>query len=120
MSQETCDVYSFDKKTVELIRNNTPQEDIKKAGELFKLLADPTRLKIAYALTLSELCVCDAAQLSDISTAVASHHLRTMKKFGLVRVRKEGKLAIYQLDDDHVKELVINAVVHAGEVKDNV
>jgi len=90
---------------------------IPEVTKLFKALSDETRMKIAYALTLEEeLCVCDVAQIVGASTATASHHLRHLKSLGLAKFRKEGKLAYYSLDDDHVKQLISIAFAHQEEV----
>ncbi len=94
--------------------------DIKDVELVFKALADATRLKIAYALTLTEeLCVADVARVIDASTATASHHLRLLHNMKLAKSRKEGKLVFYSLDDDHVRQLVYIAMVHAKEGKEN-
>jgi len=92
--------------------------DIKDVELVFKALADATRLKIAYALTLTEeLCVADVARVIDASTATASHHLRLLYNMKLAKSRKEGKVVFYALDDDHVRQLVYIAMVHAKEGK---
>ena len=99
------------------------QDQLKKNGhilevtKLFKALSDETRMKIAYALTLEEeLCVCDVANIVGATTATASHHLRHLKSLGLAKFRKEGKLAYYSLDDDHVKQLIHIAFEHQEEL----
>src|SRR5690625_1140739 len=84
--------------------------------EYFKELTDPTRLKIAYALTLTkELCVHDVASIINASTSTASHHLRLLRDMKLAKHRREGKMVFYSLDDDHVRQLVYIAIVHANE-----
>ncbi|MBN2909569.1 helix-turn-helix transcriptional regulator [Polycladomyces sp. WAk] len=89
-------------------------------AQLFKALADPTRLKIAYALVQEdELCVCDVANIINSSLATASHHLRLLRYMGLAKYRKEGKLVFYSLDDDHVKQLVQLAFDHSKELTTN-
>lgn len=91
-------------------------DDIKDVELIFKALADPTRLKIAYALTLTdELCVHDVAHIINSTTATASHHLRLLKNMRLAKYRKEGKVVFYSLDDEHVHELVKLAMIHAKE-----
>src|SRR5690625_2782168 len=82
-------------------------KEIEGVEEIFKALADPTRLKIAYALTLTEeLCVHDVASVIESSTSTASHHLRLLKDMKLAKHRRQGKLVFYSLDDEHVKQLV--------------
>lgn len=84
-------------------------------AELFKALADETRVKIAYALLHEELCVHDVAALLGVSVATASHHLRLLRQSGLAKSRKDGKFVFYSLDDDHVREIVGQALAHVQE-----
>ena len=122
MSQkDTCDIYCYDEAKVNRIQGNMQNEDLSSVAQLFKALADENRAKISYALCQDEeLCVCDVANIIGSTVATASHHLRTLHKQGLVKVRKEGKLAFYSLDDDHVKQLIMIALAHKKEVKVNV
>lgn len=103
-----------DKDTVYEI---TPKmNDVDGVEEVFKALSDPTRLRIAYALTLAEeLCVQDVAQIIGSSSATASHHLRMLRMMKLAKQRREGKMIFYSLDDDHVRQLVYIAMIHAKE-----
>ncbi|WP_102347662.1 ArsR/SmtB family transcription factor [Bacillus sp. Marseille-P3661] len=115
-SKDSCDVFCFDKEKVNRIQNALMIENIEKLAKVYKVLADENRAKIAYALCLEdELCVCDVANIIQSSVATASHHLRTMKKMGLARFRKEGKLAFYSLDDTHVKQLILITLEHLKE-----
>lgn len=113
-SKDTCDTFCYDEEKVNRIH---PQMgEVSGVEQIFKALSDGTRLKIAYALTIeSELCVCDVAHIIGSTTATASHHLRLLRNMGLARYRKEGKLAFYSLEDDHVHQLVSIAMVHAEE-----
>lgn len=85
---------------------------------IFKALADETRVKIIYALLQEpELCVCDVAQISSLTIAAASHHLRLLKTMGLARSRKEGKLVRYSINDDHVRIILEEALRHSEHLK---
>lgn len=119
MSQkDTCDIYCYDEVKVKRIQSKMQKEDITSVSQLFKALADENRAKIAYALCQDEeLCVCDVANIIGSTVATASHHLRTLHKQGIVKYRKEGKLAFYSLDDEHVKQLIVIALTHTKEVK---
>ena len=119
MSQkDTCDIYCYDEAKVNRIQGNMQNEDLSSVAQLFKALADENRAKISYALCQDEeLCVCDVANIIGSTVATASHHLRTLHKQGLVKVRKEGKLAFYSLDDDHVKQVIMIALAHKKEEK---
>jgi ArsR family transcriptional regulator, lead/cadmium/zinc/bismuth-responsive transcriptional repressor len=101
---------------VNSIYDRLKREDFKGTVEIYKALADTNRLKIAYTLFLEEeLCVCDIANAIEVSVATASHHLRFLRKKGLAKYRKSGKMVYYSLDDDHVKQLVELAFIHRNE-----
>ncbi|RFA34504.1 transcriptional regulator [Virgibacillus dokdonensis] len=111
---DVCETFCYDEDTVSRIRPKIDKMD--GVEQIFKALADATRLKIAYALTLErELCVCDIATIIGATKATASHHLRLLKNMGLAKHRKEGKLVFYSLEDEHVHQLVTIATVHAKE-----
>jgi ArsR family transcriptional regulator, lead/cadmium/zinc/bismuth-responsive transcriptional repressor len=113
--KEICDVFQFDEEKVVNIKKQLHEVD--GVALIFKALADETRLKIIFALSQSELCVCDVAAIIDSSTAAASHHLRHLKKHGLAKSRKEGKMMFYTIDDDHVTILLQQAIAHSMEKK---
>ncbi|ODA14980.1 transcriptional regulator [Geobacillus thermoleovorans] len=116
--KETCEIYCYDEEKVNRIQGELQKEDISRVVLLFKALADENRAKIVYSLCQDEeLCVCDIANIIGASVATTSHHLRTLYKQGIVKYRKEGKLAFYSLDDDHIKQLIMIALVHEKEVK---
>ena len=119
--KDTCEIYCYDEEKVNRIQWELQKEDISSVSQLFKALADENRAKISYALCQDdELCVCDIANIIGSSVATASHHLRTLHKQGVVKYRKEGKLAFYSLDDDHIKQLIVIALAHKKEVEANV
>ncbi|QFT91110.1 Cadmium resistance transcriptional regulatory protein CadC [Bacillus sp. THAF10] len=112
--KDTCETFCFDEPKVNTLKNRV--EEVNGVELIFKALSDPTRLKIAYALTLEkELCVCDVANIIGSSTATASHHLRMLKNMNLAKYRKEGKLVFYSLADDHIHQLVSIALIHSKE-----
>lgn len=86
-------------------------------AETFRLLGDPTRLRIVAALAEDELCVCDLAVLVGVSRSVVSHSLRSLRQMRLVRYRKAGKIAYYALDDAHIASLVSEGVRHVEELE---
>jgi ArsR family transcriptional regulator, lead/cadmium/zinc/bismuth-responsive transcriptional repressor len=91
------------------------EETIHETSETFKVLGDPTRLKIVLALAKEELCVCDIAALLNLTESAVSHQLRVLKNLRIVRHRKSGKMAYYVLDDKHVEDLIKSAVRHTRE-----
>jgi ArsR family transcriptional regulator len=92
-----------------------PQEELDGLGEFFKVLTDPTRLKILYALGLGELCVFDLSVTIGASVSSVSHHLAGLKRVRLVKARRDGRIIYYSLDDDHVNSIVKFAREHLGE-----
>lgn len=83
---------------------------------IFKALADDTRVKVIYALSETELCVCDVAALIGGSKATASYHLRLLHHMGLAKYRKDGKLVYYRLADPHIGNLVREVLEHLEQV----
>ena len=86
-------------------------------AEVFKLLGDPTRVRLLDALGQGERCVCDLAALVGISESAVSHQLRLLRGARLVRVRRAGRLAFYALDDHHVIGLLHDARRHVEEAR---
>ncbi len=120
MSNDRCEIYCFDEAKVKKAKSSLETVDPVDTARIFKALADPTRLKIAYALVQEkELCVCDVANIIDSSLATASHHLRLLRNMGLAKYRKEGKMVFYSLDDDHVNQLICLAFDHSKEFVEN-
>lgn len=116
MSKDVCEVTCIDEGKVSRVQNQLSGRNHMEVAKIFKALSDDTRIKIAYALSLEELCVCDVANIVGSTTATASHHLRLLKNLGLAKYRKEGKLVFYSLDDEHVKQLIKLAYEHQQEV----
>ena len=109
-----CEVTIIHEDVVVAVKKQLP--DVTKVAQIFKALADETRLKIAYALTIEdELCVCDVSEIIGSSTATASHHLRFLRDLSLAKSRRKGKLVYYSLADHHVNELVKIAYEHVIE-----
>ena len=84
-------------------------------ADTFRVLGDPTRVRILDALAPGELCVCDIAELVDISESAASHQLRLLRGMRLVRPRRAGRLVYYAVDDHHILELLRQALTHVQE-----
>lgn len=88
---------------------------VESVAEVFKLLGDPTRVRVLDALTHGERCVCDLAALVGQSESAVSHQLRLLRSARLVRVRRAGRLAYYSLDDHHVIGLLHDTRKHVEE-----
>jgi ArsR family transcriptional regulator, lead/cadmium/zinc/bismuth-responsive transcriptional repressor len=106
-----------DPKAVQSSRKAIPNKEvIFGLSDIFKVLGEATRLRILIALSRSELCVGDLAFLLSLSESAVSHQLRLMKSMRLVRHRRQGKMAYYMLDDEHVEDLIRLGVRHVGEI----
>ncbi len=90
-------------------------ETVQGLAETFKVLSDPSRLKIVLALLRAELCVLDIAAVLGISESGVSHQMRLLKTLRLVKHRKVGKMVFYSLDDEHIEDLIRVAERHVGE-----
>jgi ArsR family transcriptional regulator len=109
----SCQVNVIHQKQVMQASENMPGDHlVSEAAELFSLLGDNSRLRILQALNTTELCVCDLAAILNTSSSAVSHQLRLMRTKGLVRYRKEGKIAYYTLADSFVQELLLNTFEH--------
>ena len=121
IKKDTCEIYCYDEEKVNRIQGNLQTVDISSVVQMLKAIADKNRVKITYALCQDdELCVCDIANIIGVTVANASHHLRTLHKQGIVKFRKEGKLAFYSLDDEHIRQIMMIALALKKEVKINV
>lgn len=115
-SSDLCEVQCIDpQKVAKGRRAARPIETVQSVADTFKVLGDPTRLRIVDALARSELCVCDLALIVGASQSTVSHSLRALRQMRLVRYRKDGKIAYYSLDDDHIERLLGIAFTHAAE-----
>lgn len=87
-------------------------------ADIFKVLGEPTRLKILRVLWQGECCVNELADAIDMEASAVSHQLRILRQAHLVDFRKIGKNACYFLDDAHVVHLLeqgLNHAAHRGE-----
>lgn len=116
MSDFTCDVTTVDARAVQAVMDaRASDEEITYVGDLFQILASPTRLRIVEALVGRELCVCDLAAVAGVSESAVSHHLRSMRQMRIVAFRKEGRMAYYRLDDAHIEHLFDAGLEHVRE-----
>lgn len=91
------------------------EEELYDLAELFKIFGDSTRIRILYVLFESEMCVCDIAQLLNLSQSAVSHQLRLLKQSRLVKSRRDGKTVFYSLADDHVRTIIDQGKEHIEE-----
>jgi ArsR family transcriptional regulator len=113
---ERCDCDVIHEDIVNLVKSRMPKEEsLYDLAELFKVFGDTTRIKILWALDASEMCVCDIAVLLNMTQSAISHQLRVLKQAKLVRSRKDGKIVYYSLDDEHVRQIFDQGLVHISE-----
>ncbi|MCB2146457.1 MAG: metalloregulator ArsR/SmtB family transcription factor [Deltaproteobacteria bacterium] len=91
------------------------EKDLERLALTYKIMGDPTRLKIILALRGGEMCVCDIAAFVGLSESAVSHQLRRLRELALVRSRRDGQILYYSLDDAHVLDLVTVGLNHIGE-----
>ncbi|MHB1465517.1 MAG: ArsR/SmtB family transcription factor [Thermoleophilia bacterium] len=83
-------------------------------AQIFQVMADSSRLRLISLLAERELCVCDLAAALGMSRSAVSHQLRVLRMAKLVKYRKEGRIAYYSLDDEHVLKLFTTGLEHLG------
>jgi len=112
--EAVCEVLCINERKVASARlAMKPDATLFKLAAIFKVLGDPTRTKIISALLQEELCVCDLASLIGHSQSAISHQLRVLRNMNLVRYRKDGRIAYYSLDDDHISAILTAGLKHA-------
>ena len=111
--KKDCIAHSIDEESIKNIKDSLHEDkDINQLTNIFKALSDPTRARIIYILSQSSLCVCDISTILDMTQSSISHHLRVLRDTNLVKFKREGKLVIYSLDDDHVLKIFQQGLDH--------
>ena len=108
-----CDCEVIHEEVVNRVRDMMPDGGvfISLAG-LYKMFSDPTRVKIMWALHCGEMCVCDLAVLLNMTKSAISHQLKSLRLTNLVKYRKQGKVVLYSLSDEHVKDVFEQGFAH--------
>ena len=113
---ECCDFYQVHDDVVKAVKEKMPDEDeLYDLAEIFKVFGDSTRIKILYVLIEQEMCVCDIAQLLNMTQSAISHQLKILKQSRLVKNRREGKAVFYSLADGHVRSIINQGLEHIEE-----
>ena len=117
-NDDTCEINYVNQEKIESVKEKMKTDrTIQRLSETFKALGDPTRVKIIFALSHEELCVCDIANLLGATSSAVSHQLRVLRNMRLVRYRRDGKMAYYSLDDDHIGNLFDEGLRHVAEMR---
>jgi DNA-binding transcriptional ArsR family regulator len=117
IDEEGCDVGCLHPDAIRPILGLSLGDDgAAGVASLFSVLADPSRARILHLLAIADnLCVCDMALVLGMSVSALSHQLRYLRERKAVSRRKVGRIAYYQLIDDHLRRLVLDAATHVAE-----
>ncbi len=116
IKEDICDTHYINRERVQYVEKRMQADGVVvRLAETFQVLGDPTRIKIIFALSQKELCVCDLAGLLRLSSSAVSHQLRVLRNMRLVKYRKEGRVAYYSLDDSHISRLFDEGLRHVKE-----
>ena len=111
-----CGVRVVHLERVEQAKNSSLSErELDRLALTYRVMGDPTRLKIVLALSGGEMCVCDMAAYIGLSESAISHQLRRLKDLALIKNRREGQILYYSLDDEHVSSLLDIGLEHIRE-----
>ena len=115
-NSETCAVRMVHLDRVARAKEEAVAEkEVDRLAMTYRILGDPTRLKIILALRGGEMCVCDMAAFVGVSESAVSHQLRRLKDIHLVRSRRDGQILYYSMDDEHVLDLITVGLKHVEE-----
>ena len=113
---EKCDFIHAHVDIIKSVNKMMPEEEtLYDLAELFKVFGDSTRIKILYVLFEAEMCVCDIAQILNMTQSAISHQLRVLKQSRLVKFRRSGKTVFYSLADEHVRTIINQGMNHICE-----
>ena len=102
----SCDCNVIHQEAVLEVLQKMPDENtFNRLADLFKLIGDTTRCRILFALDQREMCVCDLANVLNMTKSSISHQLAVLRRSVVVKCRKIGKEVYYELDDDHIVKL---------------
>ncbi len=113
---ETCITKGIHRNTIRTVKRNMPDSvAVYELADLFKLFGDSTRLGILWALSESEMCVCDLCALLRMKQPAVSHQLKNLKQSRIVKARRDGKIVYYSLEDEHIRRLLNLGMEHTQE-----
>ena len=116
MDEYTCVEVSFNERTDCAAANEMPSEGLLcELSEFFRVFGDSTRIRILYALSKSEMCVCELAKLLGTSQSAISHQLQILRSSRLVKYRRVGKTVFYSLSDEHIFSIINMGIEHIEE-----
>lgn len=114
--QHLCDCDVIHGDVVERVRSAMPDgRDFYALADLYKMFSDNTRVRILWALSREEMCVCDLAVLLNMTKSAISHQLKSLRLANLVKYNREGKVVTYSLADSHVRDILEKGFEHIHE-----
>ena len=113
---DTCENKGIHSDIIHFVQNKLPDPDaLGRLADLFKLFGDSTRIGILWALSESEMCVCDLSALLKMKQPAISQQLKNLKLSRIVKARRDGKVIYYSLDDDHIRQMLDFGMEHIKE-----
>ena len=113
---EICITKGIHGDIIRTVKQNMPDTvALYELADLFKLFGDSTRISILWALSESEMCVCDLCALLKMKQPAVSHQLKNLKQSRVVKARRDGKIVYYSLDDEHIRRLLNLGMEHVRE-----
>jgi len=113
---DTCETKGIHSDIIHFVQNKLPDPDaLGRVADLFKLFGDSTRIGILWALSESEMCVCDLSALLKMKQPTISQQLKNLKLSRIVKARRDGKVIYYSLDDDHIRQMLDFGMEHIKE-----
>jgi ArsR family transcriptional regulator len=92
-----------------------PEDKTFELADMFKMLGDPTRLRIVIATLEGPVAVSDIAERLGLSLSLVSHHLRLLRAARLVTPDRRGKQIFYRIHDQHVAHVIADMIAHVNE-----
>ncbi len=112
---EKCEYCRYNKDIIDMLNKQLDDETAQRLSEAFKVFGDSTRLRILWFLFDKEACVFDISSALDMTQSAISHQLRILKQARLVKARRNGRNTFYSLDDEHVKRIIEQGMIHINE-----
>ena len=115
----TCDCDAIHQDAVvRALKNRPNKRELDQLSDLFKILGDRTRIAILQTLDQNEMCVCDLANVLDMTKSSISHQLATLREAHIIKSRRAGKEVYYTMDDDHITELYELGLAHIKHLEE--
>ena len=116
-----CDCNIIHEASVKEALKNKPKDiELLRLSELFKVLGDITRIRILWTLDNNEMCVCDIANVLNMTKSSISHQLAILRDNNIVKYRKVGKQVYYTLDDEHISSLYELGLTHINHLLEGI